>query len=249
MPDAFSSLPALLHRPSGCLHHEDSHVQQRPGQGEAGCGHHCQVSRQLPSHQGDTDPSPLRPHPALPPKPSGKGVGFSGPQFTYKTKGFPKLGCQPWLSFAIIVAMREGGRVPPHSPHLFEQASGREECQEVHVAHEPLGTQSLPWPVTLTLPHPTAVCVGALGRQDEGGGLVTVPRCAVSGAAVEAVSTRGWVSWGSQGAMAPLGSLLHEARWGAQRLPRSAAGTWTTSACIPRRRSTGRSSCRIGCSR
>lgn len=108
--------------------------------------------------------------------------------------------------------MHEGGRVPPHSPHLFEQALGREECQEVHVAPEPLGTQSLLWPVILTLLHPTAVCVGALRRQDQGGGPVTVPQRAVSGAAVEAVSTRGWVSWGSQGAIAPLGSLLHEAR-------------------------------------
>lgn len=46
-----SLLPALLHRPRGCLHHEDPHVQQGPRQGEAGRGHHRQVSGR-PSRTG-----------------------------------------------------------------------------------------------------------------------------------------------------------------------------------------------------
>lgn len=185
MPDALPFLlPALLHGPRGCLHHEDPHVQQRPGPGEAGCGHHCQVSGQPPSQRG-VAPTPdcsllgepgrstgVQPGPTLHSLPQALWRGAwplrTSVYLSVKRRGLPSEGI-PILAFLRGYQRSEGS---PPLPSSVRTGLGEEGCQELPVAREPLGPRGLPWSLTLALPSAPHCCVCwcPQGKQDQRGG-------------------------------------------------------------------------------
>lgn len=214
------------------------------------------MSGQSPSHQGvvPTNRSLLggpgrstgvQPGPTLHSLPQAlwKGAWPLGASvyLSVKRSGLPSEGV-PTLAFLRYYQRSEGS--PPPLPSSVRTGLGEEGCQEVPVAHEPLGPRGLPWSLILALsaaPH-CCVCWCPRGKQDQGGDPGMVPGGLCQGQ-----------QWGLSAQGSPPSGVHPSTRPGrtVSSAPprRSPAGTWTTSACTPRRRSTGRSSCRTECSR